>query len=242
MSIILLVQKSQSECTKIALISYKDDLGYALSFNLRDDERLIHDGGETELADLKAARKGARAGARETSVSDWSIPNAAFRIARMLVLFLPNRNQIPRPPFAVECREGGITSQPGWEADMLADKAAMATIAVKDIDAAKSFYGRVLGLKKFREMDGDVAVYGSGNSTMVIYKSDFAGTNKATSATWGVGDEFESIVKNLKDESVTFEHYDMPGLSRQGDTYVSGDFKAAWFKDPDGNILHINNQ
>jgi extradiol dioxygenase family protein len=125
---------------------------------------------------------------------------------------------------------------------MLADKAAMATIAVKDIDAAKNFYGRVLGLKKFREMDGDVAVYGSGPSTMLIYKSEFAGTNKATSATWGVGDEFESIVKSLQNESVVFEHYDMPGLSRQGDTHVSGDFKAAWFKDPDGNILHINNQ
>jgi catechol-2,3-dioxygenase len=125
---------------------------------------------------------------------------------------------------------------------VLADKAAMATIAVKDIDAAKNFYGGVLGLKKFREMDGGVAVYGSGNSTMVIYKSEFAGTNKATSATWGVGNEFESIVKSLKNESVVFEHYDMPGLSRQGDTYVSGDFKAAWFKDPDGNILHINNQ
>ncbi len=125
---------------------------------------------------------------------------------------------------------------------MLADKAAMATIAVKDIDAAKNFYGGVLGLKKFREMDGDVAVYGSGNSTMVVYKSEFAGTNKATSATWGVGDEFESIVKSLKNESVIFEHYNLPGLSRQGDTYVSGDFKAAWFKDPDGNILHINNQ
>src|SRR5258706_12363300 len=125
---------------------------------------------------------------------------------------------------------------------MLADKAAMATIAVKDIDAAKNFYGGVLGLKKFREMDGDVAVYGSGNSTMVVYKSEFAGTNKATSATWGVGDEFESIVKSLKNESVIFEHYNLPGLSRQGDTDVSGDFKAAWLKDPDGNILHINNQ
>ena len=125
---------------------------------------------------------------------------------------------------------------------MLADKAAMATIAVKDIDAAKNFYGKVLGLKKCKEMGGGVAVYGSGNSTMVVYKSEFAGTNKATSATWGVGDEFESIVKSLKNESVIFEHYNLPGLSRQGDTYVSGDFKAAWFKDPDGNILHINNQ
>ena len=125
---------------------------------------------------------------------------------------------------------------------MLADKAVMATIAVKDIDAAKNFYGGVLGLRKLAEMDSDVAVYRSGNSTMVIYKSEFAGTNKATSATWGVGEEFESILKSLKNASVVFEHYDMPGLTREGDTHVSGDFKAAWFKDPDGNILHINNQ
>ena len=125
---------------------------------------------------------------------------------------------------------------------MLADKAAMATIAVKDLNAAKKFYGKVLGLKAKQDMDGEAAIYGSGNSTMLIYKSEFAGTNKATSATWDVGDEFESIVRNLKNESVVFEHYDMPGMSRQGDVHVMGGFKAAWFKDPDGNILHINNQ
>jgi hypothetical protein len=61
--------QGQYECTEIALISYKDDPGYARSFNLRDDERLIHDGGET--ADLEAARKEARASTREqASVSD----------------------------------------------------------------------------------------------------------------------------------------------------------------------------
>jgi len=32
----------------------------------------------------------------------------------------------------------------------------------------------------------------------------------------------------------------MPGLERDGDIHRAGDFKAAWFKDPDGNILHIN--
>ena len=125
---------------------------------------------------------------------------------------------------------------------MLADKAAMATIAVKNIDAAKKFYGRTLGLKKAHDMGDDVAIYESGNSTIVVYKSEFAGTNKATSATWGVGRELESIVKNLKQEGVVFEHYRMPGLKEEGDIYVAGDFKAAWFKDPDGNILHINNK
>jgi hypothetical protein len=57
---------------------------------------------------------------------------------------------------------------------------------------------------------------------------------------WGVGDEFESIVKKLQAAGVAFEHYDMPGLERQGDIHVADGFRAAWFKDPDGNILHIN--
>jgi extradiol dioxygenase family protein len=125
---------------------------------------------------------------------------------------------------------------------MLADRAAMATIAVKDIGAAKKFYGELLGLKKSHEMGDEVATYESGNSTILVYKSDFAGTNKATSATWDVGEEFDTIVKTLKAEDVAFEHYDMPGMTRQGDIHVSGDFRGAWFKDPDGNILHINNQ
>ena len=128
------------------------------------------------------------------------------------------------------------------EIHMLADRTAMATIAVKNIGAAKKFYGELLGLKKSGEMGEDVATYESGNSTILVYKSEFAGTNKATSATWDVGEDFDAIVKTLKSEDVTFEHYDMPGMTRQGDIHVSGGFKAAWFKDPDGNILHINTQ
>ena len=40
----------------------------------------------------------------------------------------------------------------------------------------------------------------------------------------------------LKAKGVTFEHYDMPGMTREGDVHVGGKMKAAWFKDPDGNI------
>lgn len=123
---------------------------------------------------------------------------------------------------------------------MLAAKDAMATIPVKHIEAAKKFYGGTLGLKPAgAEMSG-VAIYQSGKSKIVVYETQFAGSNRATTATWGVGDEFESVVKTLKNAGIAFEHYDLPGLHRDGDIHVAGDFKAAWFKDPDGNILHIN--
>ena len=88
----------------------------------------------------------------------------------------------------------------------------------------------------------EVATYQSGKSTIVVYESQFAGTNKATSATWGVGDELDSIVSTLKKKGVPFEHYNMPGAELDGDIHKFGDFRAAWFKDPDGNILHINSE
>jgi len=123
---------------------------------------------------------------------------------------------------------------------MLTDKNAMATIAVRNMAAARNFYEGKLHFKRSGGDDQSVTTYSSGNSTVLIYESQYAGTNKATSATWSVGNELEAVVRSLKDAGVEFEHYDLPGARRDGDIHVFGNFKAAWFKDPDGNILHVN--
>jgi hypothetical protein len=83
-----------------------------------------------------------------------------------------------------------------------------------------------------------VLKYKSGNSTLLVYKSQFAGSNKATSVTWIV-DDVEGTVKDLKAKGIAFEHYDFPGMTRKGDVHIAGKSKAAWFKDPDGNILAV---
>lgn len=124
---------------------------------------------------------------------------------------------------------------------MLNDNDALATIAVRDLAEARRFYEGTLGLEPGGPGAPGVATYRSGDSTVVVYESEYAGTNRATSATWGVGDDFEDIVETLQGAGVAFEHYDMPGLTREGDVHVVDGFKAAWFTDPDGNILHINN-
>jgi predicted enzyme related to lactoylglutathione lyase len=121
---------------------------------------------------------------------------------------------------------------------MLADKDAVATVAVKDLKAAKKFYGDTLGLKLTPVPEPEVLNYKSGNSTVLVYKSQFAGSNKATSVTWIV-DDVDSTVKDLKAKGVSFEHYDFPGMTRKGDVHIAGKSKAAWFKDPDGNILAV---
>ena len=125
---------------------------------------------------------------------------------------------------------------------MLANTSAIATVAVKDIKAARKFYEGTLGLKHVEGPEPSVATYEPGGSTLLVYESKFAGTNKATAVNWPVGAELERIVQGLRARGVAFEHYDMPGLTRQGDVHVAGDMKVAWFKDPDGNIHSLMNR
>jgi catechol 2,3-dioxygenase-like lactoylglutathione lyase family enzyme len=122
---------------------------------------------------------------------------------------------------------------------MLSNKDAVANLAVKDLDRARKFYEGTLGLKQVDAEGDEVIVYQSGKSTLNVYRSDYAGTNKATAVTWAVGDAVEQVVRDLKARGVEFEHYDMPGLKREGDVHVGGGMKVAWFKDPDGNILNV---
>jgi catechol 2,3-dioxygenase-like lactoylglutathione lyase family enzyme len=119
---------------------------------------------------------------------------------------------------------------------MLGDKEVIATIAVRNLEAAKRFYEGKVGLKLADVQEEGTVSYQSGQSTVLVYESEYAGTNKATAATWVVGDEVDKVVRELKGKGVAFEHYDLPGMTRQGDVHVAGQMRAAWFKDPDGNI------
>jgi catechol 2,3-dioxygenase-like lactoylglutathione lyase family enzyme len=124
---------------------------------------------------------------------------------------------------------------------MLGGKDAAATLAVSDLQRARDFYENTLGLASVQEPPGGI-LYKSGNSVVLVYPSEYAGTNQATAASWAVGDDFDAIVQDLKSKGVTFEHYDLPDTTREGDVHVMGEFKAVWFKDPDGNILNLINQ
>jgi len=122
---------------------------------------------------------------------------------------------------------------------MLLDHEVVATLAVKDLQEAARFYEGILGMKKQGPDSSEVLTYVSGKSKLFVYKSQFARTNQATGATWVASDDIDEIVRDLAAKGVKFEHYDLPGLTREGDLHVHGQFKAAWFKDPDGNILQI---
>lgn len=124
----------------------------------------------------------------------------------------------------------------------LADKDAVATVPVKDLAKARKFYEQTLGLTPATVAEKDVAVYKTGKSSLLVYQSQYAGTNQATAVTWGVGNQLDAIVRALSLKGVTFEHYDLPNTRREGDIHIAGAHHVAWFKDPDGNIINLNNE
>jgi catechol 2,3-dioxygenase-like lactoylglutathione lyase family enzyme len=122
---------------------------------------------------------------------------------------------------------------------MLEDTRAIATVAVRDLEKAAAFYEGILGLPVQAREGDEVVSYATGGTVLNVYRSQYAGTNKATSATWVVGDRLDAVVEALRAKGVAFEHYDLPGLRREGDVHVGGDLRVAWFKDPDGNIHNL---
>ena len=123
---------------------------------------------------------------------------------------------------------------------MLGKVPAVATIGVKDMKRAAKFYEGTLGLERIESMGDDAAAYKTGNSSLFVYESQYAGSNRATAVTWDVGRELDGVVRDLKRKGVEFEHYDLPETRVEGDVHVSGDHRLAWLKDPDGNILALS--
>lgn len=122
---------------------------------------------------------------------------------------------------------------------MLGDNDVIATVAVRDLAAARRFYEGTLGLKVMDASGSEAITFASGHSKLIVYRSQYAGTNKATALNWNVGGGIDKTVGALREKGVAFEHYDFPGSTREGDVHIMGQMKSAWFKDPDGNIIAL---
>ena len=120
---------------------------------------------------------------------------------------------------------------------MLGKSDATPMIAVNDLDRARQFYEETLGLSEVDDF-GEGFMLKIGGTQLSIYRSEFAGTNKATALTFDV-DDIDDEVRALKEKGIAFEHYELEGLTPNGDIYEGEGMKTAWFKDPDGNILSL---
>lgn len=113
-----------------------------------------------------------------------------------------------------------------------------ATVAVKDLEKAKEFYTKTLGLEILLDEPEGVEFQCGAGTVLGVYPSSFAGTAQNTVAQWFV-DDVEKVVEDLRGRGVTFEDYDMPGLKTENGIASLGEYRVAWFKDPDGNILAV---
>ncbi len=121
---------------------------------------------------------------------------------------------------------------------MLGDAPVHATLPVVDTERAKGFYIDKLGLKLKKEDEGGVWLEAGEGSGLFLFKR--APTKADNTAAEFTVSNLESVVAGLKSKGVTFDHYDMPGVTWDGDIATMGPYKAVWFKDSEGNILSVS--
>ena len=79
-----------------------------------------------------------------------------------------------------------------------------------------------------------------GGTVFFVYQTEFAGQAGHTIAQWHV-DDLDTEVKDLQGQGLAFEHYDLPGVTWDGDiASLPGMGRAAWFKDSEGNIMCLD--
>jgi catechol 2,3-dioxygenase-like lactoylglutathione lyase family enzyme len=122
----------------------------------------------------------------------------------------------------------------------LSDCRVQAVLAVSDLDRAKRFYERQLGLVPGDEDEQGVTYPCADGTAIFIYLSPGnAGKSQATLAGWFV-DDLDQLIHELASRGVVFEQYDQPGIKTdERGVFDSGRFRAAWVKDPDGNTLAL---
>ncbi|WP_426745584.1 VOC family protein [Myxococcus faecalis] len=120
---------------------------------------------------------------------------------------------------------------------------AVPTLAVTDLKAARRFYGEVLGFDEVKEISEEgAAMYRvGGESFLLVYERSTPSGSTATACSFAVED-VEASVDELRQAGVKLEEYDIPemGIQTKNGIATMGDFKSAWFRDPSGNILAID--
>lgn len=124
---------------------------------------------------------------------------------------------------------------------MLGSSQCAGTIAVRDIGAGRAFYKDTLGLKVAQEIDSETVAFEAGSGSMIlVYQRPNHQPSAATVLSFQV-DNLDSQIADLEGRGVKFEDYDLPGLKTVNHvvTMPDGNGKAAWFTDPDGNIISL---
>lgn len=112
-------------------------------------------------------------------------------------------------------------------------------LPVRDLARARDFYERALALPSGVEKPDGKVVYHCGGTEIALFPRAEGTKADHTAISFRVADILTSIAE-LKGRGVVFADYDLPGFRTEGHVCVLGSEKAAWFTDPEGNILCLH--
>ena len=121
----------------------------------------------------------------------------------------------------------------------LATTTVTCILPVKDMARACRFYEQMLGLAAGAAKPDGKFVYRVGATEIALFPRPEGTLATHTALSFRVAD-IGAAVRALESRGVAFSDYDLPGLKTVEHVCVLGAEKAAWFNDPEGNILCLH--
>jgi catechol 2,3-dioxygenase-like lactoylglutathione lyase family enzyme len=115
---------------------------------------------------------------------------------------------------------------------------AYAVLPASDLQRAKAWWQEKVGMTPTTEDPGGLWFACADGTWVVVTPSGFAGTAQNTAVSFTVTG-IEDLMETLRGRGVVFEEYDLPNFKTENGLFAMGGYKAAWFKDSEGNIVEI---
>jgi len=122
---------------------------------------------------------------------------------------------------------------------MLTDFKVYAVLPSKDLARARAWYEEKTGTSPVKEDPGGLWYECSEGTWFVVTGSAYAGTAQNTAASFQVNG-IEELMAQYRARGVVFEDYDLPDFKTTDGLFTMGPYKAAWFKDIDGNTIELS--
>ena len=122
---------------------------------------------------------------------------------------------------------------------MIAKTQVTCMLPVKDLARARRFYESSLQLEPVGLKEDGKFVYRCGGTEIALFPKPEGTKAEHTALSFAVAD-IRAEIAELKRRGVTFEDYDLPDFKTVEHVCVLGSEKAAWFRDPEGNILCLH--
>jgi catechol 2,3-dioxygenase-like lactoylglutathione lyase family enzyme len=122
---------------------------------------------------------------------------------------------------------------------MLTGTQVTCMLPVKDLDRARRFYEEGLRLQPLGARPDGKFIYRCGGTEIALFPKPDGTKAEHTAISFAVTD-IRAAIADLEQRGVVFDDYDLPGLKTVDHVCLLGSEKAAWFRDPEGNVLCLH--